>query len=991
MYALKMLDYKNDGKVICTQPRIGPTNTNSNRISEELGVPIQEYSILLKEKIKTDNYYVQYSHSNDSHKMENNNHLTLKLLTDGTLLSEIIKNPMLKEEIPINSNNKNIIYNKKYEIAYIDKNKYDIIIIDEAHEHNTNMDLILTLARQSCFMNNDIKLVIMSATMDDDEPNFRRFYHLINDNLVYPLKEKFFNFFNNDEFFYDSIYLDRRFHIAPPGKSTQYDIKEIYLENGNTNDIVRNIIQSSTFGDILVFENGTNEIMKRVKILNEITPSNVIAIPYLGTGLNQKYKDIIENLKSMISKIRTSKKLVDTIWNENYTVSKDVPEGTYNRAIIVATNVAEASLTIENLKFVIDNGYAKVNNYNDIRDKTELNEEPISEASRKQRKGRVGRVSSGTVYYLYKKGDKESIKPKYKINQEDFGKNLIALLEKRSLNDKDQFLVPLIDYLDPNNSNYQIINKEELLYFIEEIKDQIYYKKNIFAIQQNQFNSEDYKIYWNTKYFNNNLQEFMYRKESGYQMNIILDRFGLFYIIHPKENLIKRNILGNIIQYFDNTKNEWIETNKFLDYMFQNTLIIQSDKYFLVNMGNNFIGLAENKINDSLLYKTEFFEYLIKLEEIIESYDFTTYDFITLLTSEAYGSFIEVLEVMTMLKTIKNSMKNLILDLNLYCDQDNEIEFIKILIDKMKIKFNHFNIFNIKNYENLKKNYTNVIDTKINEFLNEKKIYKKDPPIKYTANEWNKLNYLYLSGKIKKGFDELVTDVLDSNDNINNFYNYEKEINEWSKLNNINSNILIEYLKNYKKYIFKFLTRNKNNIDETEIDPLNEMTNEATSFIKSLTCKNDYEKIIRPFIHGQPFNIAIKMNSTDINHTTIPYTPIINIDSKKNINNLLFYYKSDIKNDNIDSMSITNKINVEWLLNILPTYYKPSTFQNVIYKKNGKNIDKYILTGDLFNNFCVDFKNKWSINNLPFESSKKEILGNYIKNIKKELLLYEKK
>ena len=50
------------------------------------------------------------------------------------------------------------------------------MIIDEAHEHNTNMDLILTLARQSCYMNNDLKLIIMSATMDDDEPNFRRYY-----------------------------------------------------------------------------------------------------------------------------------------------------------------------------------------------------------------------------------------------------------------------------------------------------------------------------------------------------------------------------------------------------------------------------------------------------------------------------------------------------------------------------------------------------------------------------------------------------------------------------------------------------------------------------------------------------------------------------------------------------------------------------------------------------------------------------------------------
>ena len=52
---------------------------------------------------------------------------------------------------------------------------------------NTNMDLILTLMKQTCFYNNSIRLVIVSATMDDDEPIYRSYFRNINDNLVYPI------------------------------------------------------------------------------------------------------------------------------------------------------------------------------------------------------------------------------------------------------------------------------------------------------------------------------------------------------------------------------------------------------------------------------------------------------------------------------------------------------------------------------------------------------------------------------------------------------------------------------------------------------------------------------------------------------------------------------------------------------------------------------------------------------------------------------------
>ena len=63
MYALKMYDYKNNGKIICTQPRIPPTENNAVRISEELGVPIRTKSKIFNDDVNTNNYYLQYKHS----------------------------------------------------------------------------------------------------------------------------------------------------------------------------------------------------------------------------------------------------------------------------------------------------------------------------------------------------------------------------------------------------------------------------------------------------------------------------------------------------------------------------------------------------------------------------------------------------------------------------------------------------------------------------------------------------------------------------------------------------------------------------------------------------------------------------------------------------------------------------------------------------------------------------------------------------------------
>jgi len=1026
MYALKMIDYRNDGKVVCTQPRISPTTENALRISYELGLPIEEYNNTFKENIKSNKYYVQYLHSNDKHTINKTTHVSLKLTTDGTLINEMINNPILKEEYKQKIKNKN-----EYETFYYSKNKYDILIVDEAHEHNPNMDLILTLARQACYINNSLKLVIMSATIDDDEPIFRRYFHIINDNLVYPLKSLINKTDDDDklELSHDSIFLDRRMHISPVGVTTQYNITEIYEENKTVEDIIKIILASSSTGDILIFENGTNEIYKRIKSLNTITPSNVVILPFIAT-INEKYKNIIQNIDEKIYCIRNSKNKIPDEWQEDYIDSKDVPFGTYTRAIIIATNVAEASLTLRSLKYVIDNGYSKVNIYSDFYDQEKLIVEMIAESNRKQRKGRVGRVSSGTAYYLYKKGSREDVKQNYKINQIDFGESLLKLLKNDQLTEniyeneneqhidliKEQNINLTNDILEDitNNNNYNesiiiknydpnfikgINSKGELEFiFVKNITNPSialinnniiktkFYRKKIYDIIKNQFYISDYSNYskyWNTDYYSNiNPRLFynFYRVDSGYEISILLDRLGLFYIIHPFENKIKRNILGNIIEYYD--LNKWSTNDNGGELpmtIYVNLICNLNNKYFLVNIkGDSFNFLKITNLNIDSLYKTELIRYIDKLRQVISLDELDTKDLIILLTSQAYDSFNEVLEILTLIKTIKSSMKDLIINKSIYDKQDIEIEYLYTLIQSFKKSFSDLDIFKFTDLNSIKNMYESNINIIINEFL----IDRKNEPIlnKYTPTRWNNLNYLYLNGSIKKyGFLYLINDVLKKKYNIDKI---KSNISRWCDFNNINSEIFIKFINNFINVKIELLTIDKNiDYKTTEISPLELMKLESYNFKKSLSWSNKLEHIIKPFLHGYPYQISFKLHITD-NFFYSPQLQDIKIGSsfKQNKYTLLFYYNLDPEN----KMLITNKIDIEWLFNILPTYYKPSFFKNNILSIEESKIKINTCYGNLFSEFCYNLKNKWSLNSIPYiGSNNMEILALFFKNYKK--------
>jgi hypothetical protein len=509
LYALKAIDHKYNGKIACTQPRTAPTENNADRISDELGTPI-----------KNDEYYVQYKHKKEKHIKYTPNDLTLQIMTDGSLIQEL-KDPLLKIGT---------------------KNKYDIVIVDESHEHNKNMDLILTIMKQVANYNNSIKLVIISATMDDDEPTYRRYYRDINDNRMYPLNVSL------KENKIDRINVDRRLHISPPNQTTRFNIEEHFLPNKDPIILVKELYTKSYSerSDTLLFYSGSAEIKKSVKLLNTILPPNIIALPFYSE-LDTDQKKIVEKIAKRLKDIKFPRDMdFDQVNEEN--ISKG--GYTYNQCVIVATNIAEASITINTLKFVIDTGKNKTAIYDCKKGTTKLVESLISESSRLQRKGRVGRVGSGTVYYLYDKSDTENIKKNYDISISDIHLDLCNLLCDQKT-DK-------LCFTEKNNPNNP---KNNLKNIISEIN-----YSDVFSIQYF-LNNQFYDYYGNDEHYDyqnyekmpdlyigtetiKRVEEDNYQSTTnilGFSYNVLCDFYSTFYIVHPNEIDLIRNINGQTI------------------------------------------------------------------------------------------------------------------------------------------------------------------------------------------------------------------------------------------------------------------------------------------------------------------------------------------------------------------------------------------------------------------------------------------------------------
>jgi ATP-dependent helicase HrpA len=237
--------------------------------------------------------------------------------------------------------------------------RYDTLIIDEAHERSLNIDFLLGYLKGLLRKRRDLKLIVTSATIDTER--FARHFEgapVINvEGRSYPVEVRY---------------------RPPEGEGEEAG--ERTMNEAIVHAVDEIVREDPRGGDVLVFLPGEREIRDAHRALADRK--------YRGTEVLALYA-------------RLSAKEQDRVFSP----------GTQRR-IVLATNVAETSLTVPRITYVVDPGAARVKRYSPRQKLDRLHIEPISQASADQRKGRCGRIAPGTCYRLYSEADFAS-RPRY--------------------------------------------------------------------------------------------------------------------------------------------------------------------------------------------------------------------------------------------------------------------------------------------------------------------------------------------------------------------------------------------------------------------------------------------------------------------------------------------------------------------------------------------------------------------------------------------------
>ena len=330
-----------------TQPRRIAARSVAERIAQELGTKVSKESIV--------GYQVRFTD-------EVSEHTLIKLMTDGILLAEIQNDPLLR--------------------------RYDTLIIDEAHERSLNIDFILGYLARLLPQRPDLKVIITSATIDSE----RFAAHFGVEGRPAPIIEV------SGRTYPVEIRYRPLDGVEPEPDSSQTNSAAANASTDEPRDQVTGILDAVDElmalgpGDILVFLAGERDIRDTEAAL----------IDHLGPRYAANESS---------ARLPGSVEIIPLYSRLSAAAQHRVFEKHRLRRIVLATNVAETSLTVPSIRYVIDPGVARISRYSNKTKVQRLPIEPISQASANQRSGRCGRVADGVAIRLYSQTDYEGREP----------------------------------------------------------------------------------------------------------------------------------------------------------------------------------------------------------------------------------------------------------------------------------------------------------------------------------------------------------------------------------------------------------------------------------------------------------------------------------------------------------------------------------------------------------------------------------------------------
>ncbi len=406
-----------------TQPRRIAARSVATRIASELG----------EELGKTIGFQVRFTDVISNKTM-------VKLMTDGILLAEIRTDPLLK--------------------------RYDTIIVDEAHERSLNIDFILGYLARLLPRRPDLKVIITSATIDSQRfaEHFSRPGSPVPiievSGRTYPVEIRYRPLEGSHSGDADTVDEEEargeNHKYLPNQRKERSSNREVKDQTEGICQAVDELFAGDP-GDILVFLPGERDIRD-----TEAALAAHLGSRYVRTGERTNTPGAVEILP-LFARLSPA---------EQQRIFAPHP---YPR-IVLATNVAETSLTVPGIKYVIDPGLARISRYSQRTKVQRLPIEEVSQASARQRAGRCGRISEGICIRLY---SEENFLARPRFTEPEILRTSLAsvILAMASLNLGKVADFPFIDAPDPR----QVRDGEQLLY-------------ELGALSQRSENSEGYRL-----------------------------------------------------------------------------------------------------------------------------------------------------------------------------------------------------------------------------------------------------------------------------------------------------------------------------------------------------------------------------------------------------------------------------------------------------------------------------------------------------------------